>query len=268
MKPPFAYFGGKTRIAEGIVDLLPDHEGYIEPFGGSLSVLLAKPVDRFEVVNDLSQDLMTFWRVLRDQPAEFERVCALTPHSRAEVIEAHSRDTVDDLERARRVWVLLTQGRAGTFRQTGWRFYEDSSNCSFTTYLDGYKARLAPVAARLINVSLECRPALEVIERYGRHSGNLLYVDPPYLNRTRNSRGYEHEMGTEREHEDLLQALLRVDASVVISGYDDPLYGDLLAGWRREVLLARTQSGRHREEVLWINRSACRQQVFDFGAIA
>ena len=48
MKPPFTYFGGKTSIAERIAALLPPHEHYVEPFAGSLAVLLAKPPSRKE----------------------------------------------------------------------------------------------------------------------------------------------------------------------------------------------------------------------------
>ncbi len=68
--PPMAYFGGKTRLAARIVELLPPHEHYVEPFAGSLAVLLAKPLSRMETVNDLDGDIMTFWRVLRDRPEE------------------------------------------------------------------------------------------------------------------------------------------------------------------------------------------------------
>ena len=84
VKPPFAYYGGKTTLAPAIAELLPPHEHYVEPFAGSLAVLLAKRPSRAETVNDLDGDLVTFWRVLRDRPEDFERVCALTPHSRAE----------------------------------------------------------------------------------------------------------------------------------------------------------------------------------------
>jgi DNA adenine methylase len=41
--PPLGYFGSKVRVAPRIIDLLPAHCGYIEPYCGSLSVLLAKP---------------------------------------------------------------------------------------------------------------------------------------------------------------------------------------------------------------------------------
>ena len=43
MKPPFPYYGGKTRVAEEIASILPAHRHYVEPFFGAGSVLLAKP---------------------------------------------------------------------------------------------------------------------------------------------------------------------------------------------------------------------------------
>lgn len=88
MKPPILYFGGKITIGPLIAQLLPPHEHYVEPFAGSLAVLLAKKPSPHETVNDLDDMLMTFWRVLRDRPADLERVCGLTPHSRAEFTAA------------------------------------------------------------------------------------------------------------------------------------------------------------------------------------
>lgn len=156
MKPPFVYFGGKIRLAEQIAAALPPHEHYVEPFGGSLAVLLAKPRSRMETVNDLDGDLVTFWRVLRDQPDELMRACALTPHSRAEHLEAYELEQASsELERARRVWVLLTQGRGGQLRPTGWRHYVDPAGSVFGMpgYLEAYVDRIAPAAGRLAGVS-------------------------------------------------------------------------------------------------------------------
>ncbi|WP_234347606.1 DNA adenine methylase [Streptomyces specialis] len=97
VRPPFAYFGGKTRLAGTIAALLPDHDHYVEPFGGSLAVLLAKRPARAETVNDLDRHLVTFWRVLRDHSHDLARVCALTPHSRAEHRDAR-QPAQSDLE--------------------------------------------------------------------------------------------------------------------------------------------------------------------------
>lgn len=257
--PPIAYFGGKTRLAERIVAEFPRHEHYVEPFGGSLAVLLAKTRSSMETVNDLDGDLMTFWRVLRDRPAELARACALTPHSRIEHQSAHEAAS-DELERARRVWVQLTQGRAGLRKATGWRHYVDpaGSRTSMPEYLQGYVARVAAAAERLVGVSLECQPALELIERYGRSPEVLLYVDPPYLGSSRVSGGYIHEMRNEDEHHELAAALQQCKASVVLSGYDSPLYADLYRGWHVARINTSTSQGGTRQgrtEVVWSNRA-------------
>lgn len=258
---PFTYFGGKGQLASWIVEHLPVHEHYVEPYGGSLAVLLAKPRSRMETVNDLDQDLMVFWRVLRDRPLELARVCALTPHSRAEHAAAYNRpDDIDDIERARRVWVQLTQGRAGTMLSTGWRHYVDpaGSSTSMPGYLRGYVGRIEAAAARLAMVSLEARPALDLIERYGQSPNVLLYVDPPYLGSTRSSGGYRVEMRGEDEHRALANALNQCSAAVVLSGYASPLYLDLYAGWHVTSRPTNTGQGgtwSERTEVLWCNRA-------------
>jgi DNA adenine methylase len=271
--PPFAYFGGKTRLAERIIALLPAHDHYVEPFAGSLAVLLAKPRVDMETVNDLDGDLMTFWRVLRDRPEELALRMAMTPHSRAEHQAAYE-PAAEDLERARRVWVLLSQGRGGTLRRTGWRFYRDpkASTYSFPEYLAAYVNRVPACAERLAGVSLECRDALEVVEDYGRQPGVLLYCDPPYVGSTR-SANYRLEMTADGKHREVAAALAVCKAAVVVSGYHSPLYDDLYGGWHRAELSTWTGNGirdgatkvdGNRVEVLWSNRPLGRQaSLFD-----
>ncbi|MBE4790266.1 DNA adenine methylase [Streptomyces sp. NE06-02D] len=252
------YFGSKGRIARRIAALLPPHTHYVEPYGGGLSVLLAKEPAPLETVNDLDQQLVTFWRILRDQPAEFARVCALTPHSRAEHTAAYA-PAADDLETARRVWVLLTQGRSGRLDGTGWRYCKADIGTNMPAYLDGYRLRLHPAAERLMGVQLECRPALDLIEAFGSREDVLLYVDPPYLGSTRVQTGYRHEMRTEEQHRELAAALAGCRAAVVLSGYHSPLYDELYADWPRIEATAsagnaRPDLSRARTEVLWANR--------------
>ena len=270
LKPPFTYYGGKTQVADRITALLPPHEHYIEPFAGSLAVLLAKPPVKLETVNDLDRDLVNFWRVLREDRDRLEELCALTPHSRAEHETSFNMAEVSDLERARRTWVRLTQGRAGTLRATGWKYYTDprGTSSSMPRYLSGYVTRFGPVVARLARVSLECRPALEIINAYGAERRALLYVDPPYLGSVR-SLNYQHEMPSDAEHEELAAALLACHATVVLSGYDSPLYDRLYVGWNRTEIAAFNGNGtdRARTEVLWSNRPlAVPATLFDLEA--
>lgn len=262
MRPPFAYFGGKTTLAERIARLLPAHLHYVEPFCGSLSVLLAKPPSAMETVNDLDGALMTFWRVLRDRPGELQRACALTPHSRAEYVACRDLEECDEIEAARRVWVLLTQGRSSTLREskTGWRHFVSprGSSIGMAGYVRSYYERLAPIAERLHCTTLESMPALDLIAKYGREPDVLLYVDPPYLGSVRGpGDNYRHEMKAEADHRDLAEALNAAAAAVVVSGYASDLYDrDLYAGWDRLTLpgFASNSSGdRTRTEVLWSN---------------
>jgi DNA adenine methylase len=273
VKPPLAYFGAKVGIARRIVALLPPHEHYVEPFAGSLAVLLAKRPVSLETVNDVDGDLMTFWRVLRDDPAGLERACELTPHSRAEH-QASFLPAADDLERARRVWVRLTQGRSGTLRRTGWKYYADpdGTSSSMPRYLAGYSARIAPCAARLARVSLECRPALDVIKAYGSEPKALIFADPPYLGSTR-SLNYQHEMPSEDEHRELASALEACRSAVVLCGYHSPLYDSLYDGWHRHEI--RTATGQAHEwsartEVIWSNRPfpSTQADLFDSEAVS
>jgi DNA adenine methylase len=260
VKSPIQYFGSKANIADRLIEMMPAHRGYIEPFAGSLSVLLAKPAAKIEVVNDLDENLMTFWRVLRDRPDDLIRVAELTPHSRAELEAAAALDADDELERARQVWVMLTQGRSRTMKRTGWRFFADpnGTSSSFMTYMDAYRSRLGDAFERIREVSLECRPALDVIAQYGAFPENLLYVDPPYLYSTRSTRAgnrYTHELGSADEHTALAAALHECKASVMISGYPAPEYLELYGDWNYVGIAARSDNALNRDRVegVWMN---------------
>lgn len=259
MRPPFPYFGGKQKLAAEIAARLPEHSHYVEPFAGSLSVLLARPVvpGVRETVNDNDKALMTFWKVLRERTDELVFQCSLTPHSRAQrELDAVLDEGVDELELARRVWSCLVQGRSSTLRLTGWRYdVAPDPGQSMGERLESYRQRLTTVARRIQNVSLECDDALSVIARYSR-SGTLLYVDPPYLGATRGW-NYRTEMVEAHRHEELAEALRATNATVVLSGYASETYSRLYAGWNRyELGTYTTQGGAHspRTEVLWTNQ--------------
>lgn len=253
VKPPFAYYGGKTTLAEQIAGLLPEHDHYVEPFAGSLAVLLAKSPSRQETVNDLDRDLVSFWRVLRDRPLDLEMATQFTPHSRDEFETSKHLEDVDDLERARRTWVRLTQSRQHSMKSSGWKFIKSPSSRTFS--LRPYWTRIEAAAERMAEVSLECRDALDVIRDYGSEPSVCMYVDPPYLGSTRAS-GYRHELLGADQHSELAEVLNTCRCSVVLSGYDSPLYTELFGDWHAtRIQGATTLSGENdRVEVLWSNR--------------
>lgn len=69
LKAPFPWFGGKSRASGIIWDALGDVANYVEPFAGSLAVLLARPAPpRIETVNDKDAYVCNVWRALAKDP--------------------------------------------------------------------------------------------------------------------------------------------------------------------------------------------------------
>src|SRR5690606_37692330 len=69
LRAPFPWFGGKSRAASLIWARFGDVPNYVEPFAGSLAVLLARPhPPRVETVNDRDAYLVNFWRAVQADP--------------------------------------------------------------------------------------------------------------------------------------------------------------------------------------------------------
>lgn len=229
-RAPFPWFGGKHELAPRIVDLLPAHLVYVEAFGGAASVLIAKSRARLEVYNDRDEGLVTFFRVLRDQPEELERRLRLTPFSRVEFDLCRRTwfEQLDEIERARRWYVRVEQAFAGTPLTTGWggerlgRRHGSRAKTSLSR-LD----RLQAIAHRLRSVQIESLDWRGVLERYD-HRDAVFYLDPPYVRATRRRprARYTHEL-TDADHAELIARVLELEASVLISGYDHELYAPL-----------------------------------------
>lgn len=70
LRAPFPWFGGKSRAAHLVWEAFGDVANYVEPFAGSLAVLLARPTQpRVETVNDKDCYLANFWRAVHADPA-------------------------------------------------------------------------------------------------------------------------------------------------------------------------------------------------------
>ena len=79
MKAPFPYMGGKSAVAPVVWRALGQPKHYIEPFAGSLAVLLARPDYRpgehIETVCDADGLICNVWRGLQFAPDEVARWC-------------------------------------------------------------------------------------------------------------------------------------------------------------------------------------------------
>ena len=272
--PALRYHGGKFRLAPWIMQFFPEHQTYVEPFGGAAGVLLQKPRSYAEVYNDIDGEIVNFFRVLRvpEMRQQLVELVSLTPYARAEYEQAWE-ETDDPIERARRVAIRAQMGfglAGATKGATGFRIDTKRAYRTAQHLWTEYPEAIAAAGRRFQDVLVENRPAIDIMLQHDRVD-TLHFVDPPYVLSTRvlqaNGTGYyRHEM-TDSDHLDLLRALLELEGMVVISGYDSELYRDRLSGWETFQTTSRISAGRGtalRTETVWINPACsdalhCRQ---------
>ena len=252
---PLRYHGGKWRLAPWIISHFPKHVCYVEPYSGSASVLLRKPISPIEVYNDMDGGVVNFFKVLREQPNDLCRAIELTPWSREELAAA-AEPCDDALEWARRRYVRSFQSRSqtNTKQSPGWKFQKSMQGMNVIRLWND-ASHLMLAAQRIKEVHIEQDEALQVIQRYDT-SETLFYIDPPYLYTTRHrswaGRAYAHEMDIEA-HEALAEIIHHVQGMVVLSGYDSELYQSLYSDWNTVSHASTDGAGNQRKEMLWLN---------------
>jgi DNA adenine methylase len=280
--PPLKWHGGKHYLAKHILGLMPRHLHYVETHFGGGQVLFARhPADQrlwwpgltsdgrkpdgvSEVINDINGDLMNFYAVLKD-PRRFEDL-----HHRLELTLFAQREweAARDLlaqpgepsvERAAALFTFCRQSLAARMRgfatpvRTRLRGGRNDGVNSWWGAIEGLEA----VHRRLQNVMILNKDAVDVI-RSEDGLATLFYCDPPYLHETRTAKQvYKYEM-TQTDHRKLLEALLRCRGKVILSGYANRLYDDMLHDWSRHTfdLPNNAAGGKQKEretEVLWCN---------------
>jgi hypothetical protein len=78
LKAPFPYFGGKSAIADKVWEYFWDIKHYIEPFCGSIAVLLKNPKcgeGLVETVNDKDGNIANVWRSIQKDPDKVAYYC-------------------------------------------------------------------------------------------------------------------------------------------------------------------------------------------------
>lgn len=258
---PFPWYGGKYKWLDFLLPKLPHRKRYVEPFGGSATVLLNREPAPIEAFNDLDEYVMTFFEVLRDEPEALIDSLKKTPYHESEYEQAVNTELgdVDDIELARRFWLSSTMAYNAATGSGSFSYSTNQSRRDMAQHTSRFKSKiedLEAVADRLQRVQFFNRDALDVIDRYDKPD-TLMYLDPPYPLDTRGGSAYRYEMVAE-EHEELLDVLHDCTADVAISTYQSDLYDSLLVGgWNRlestEKKTAASNSNQERIESLYVN---------------
>ena len=253
MRSILKYPCSKWRIANWIIEKMPQHHSYLEPYFGSGAVFFNKAPSNIETINDIDSDITNLFNVIRENTDELLKRVTMTPYSREEYDKAFISSTEDDnIESARKFLIRCWQGIGSNNKyKSGWKNDVQGRERAYAVK-NWYELpeKITEIVDRLKTVQIENRPAVELIKRFNSEKV-LIYADPPYLTSTRKRNIYKYEM-TDQEHEELLKVLLAHKGSVIISGYDNEMYNEYLKTWKKHKINNLAEHGIKRVETLWI----------------
>ena len=179
--PPAPWIGGKRGLARRICRILAAsrHGAYVEPFVGMGGVFLRRATrPAVEVINDVSGDVVTLFRVLQRHPEALLRELRWRPAMRVEFDRLKGARVQDltDIERAARLLYLQHLAYAG--KVSGRNFGTDATQ-PHVFDIGRLAPRLEAIHARLAGVVIEHLDWSELLPRYDRRA-TLFYLDPPY----------------------------------------------------------------------------------------
>jgi len=263
-KSPLNWVGGKSYIAKDIIQLFPQHQTYVEGFGGAAWVLFTKEPSPIEVYNDIDSNLYNFFNVLRDneKAQRLIELLDLTLYSREEYynclknLKTGKIKEFNDVEQARQFFVCCIQGFSGTIGG-GWS-YSIKHNREPKGWLNKVNG-LVEAIERFKSVQVEHLDINDLLLKYDTED-TLFYLDPPYVSDTRTKNIYCYEMSNDK-HREMCEILLNVKGKVILSGYDNEIYKEILEanGWRKIVLkecTLRSQKKSRKDkktEYVWVN---------------
>ncbi|MDA3732841.1 DNA adenine methylase [Niameybacter massiliensis] len=207
MNPPIPRMGGKSKLRKTILERIPEHTCYIEPFFGAGWVYFGKEPSKVEVINDVDKELINMFRMIKYHAPEIERVLEYEFSGR-DMFEEYKHCTVEyltEIQRAVRFLYLISQSFASKGETFG---YGTTSKPAPQIY---YQGVLGNIKERLRNTYVENKSFEDIIKRYDRpHS--FFFCDPPYFE----TAGYGNEFG-EQEHLLLRDTLSQIKGKFMVT---------------------------------------------------
>ena len=244
-RPPLSgWMGGKSLLAKRIVERLPEHQCYVEPFAGAAWILFNKPESKAEILNDINHDIVNLYRVIRNHYEEFINCFNLLLVSREEFtrLRAVLPETLTDIQRAVRFYYLHHCGFNGRVKAPTFRCATGTKPKMNLLLL---KEQITAVHERLRRVYVECRPYAEVISLYDRPD-TVFYVDPPYFGC---ETYYGNGIFAQDDFSILAAQLQGIQGKCVISLNDAPEIREVFKGFRLEEISTGYTAGGARKPV-------------------
>ena len=182
MKSPIKWVGGKSKLADKLIPLIPKHKCYVEVFSGAGWMLFAKEPSTVEVLNDFDSNLMNFWSVIKNTPDQFIRSFNYTLVSRETFdkykIKYKQNDFEDNIEKAHVFYYLVNAGFASDMKNPVFGTKCQSRNGLRVEEVD---TTIPEAYKRLQKVTIENKSFEELFKIYDSPD-TFFYLDSPYRN--------------------------------------------------------------------------------------
>lgn len=217
LKAPFAWIGGKSKLAKEIIALMPEHKTYIEVFGGALSVFYQKQPSKVEVVNDINDDLINLHLCIKNRPQSLMNYLNTMIPSRKIFYMIKNKEILpgNDIERAAFFYYLICNSFGS---DTKW--IAASKTRRPTKLIRNFDKH----SQRLKNTFIECKNYDYILKHYD-YEDALFYLDPPYVG---TEKYYTTNFGfNEKDHEKLFNLLKSIKGKFILSYNNNPLINEL-----------------------------------------
>lgn len=260
MRSCMKYHGGKYYLRKIICEMMPTHRIYVEPFFGAGHVFFEKaPVEK-EIINDLDYDIAHMWNMIKIYPYEMGDILKKLSYDLGTFESKDPFATAGDIDHAVKTFVKYRMSIGGR----GKNFANPSKGRTRRGMPDNVSGWLSSIdnivknSTRLKDVSIANHSAQYLIKPYLNKPDTLIYLDPPYLPKTRKvKRVYSKEMSGD-DHEKLVELIKWAKSNIILSGYDNDLYNTVLSHWNKKVIPIKNHAAggskkRTMNEVLWYN---------------
>jgi len=221
VRAPFAYPGSKGRSIDFLLENVPNGKVYVEPFGGSGALLLARKPAKLEVYNDRFGGVVCFYRCIRDREKLENLIERLefTIHAREEFIWSWKtwQEVEDEVERAARWYYSVIYSFGSNGRSWG---RATKATAGLAGRIHNKLPEFYNLHQRLRNVQIDNRDWRECIADYDSPD-TVFYLDPPYVDAFVGT--YKHELSQD-DHRQMLEFVFRLKGCACVSGYSNPLY--------------------------------------------
>ncbi len=226
MNSPLAYVGGKSRLSKTIIELIPEHKTYCEVFAGAGWVFFRKDESKYEVINDLDSDLISFYRVLQFHLEEFLKQFKWLLASREWFKDWKNQQKaggLTDIQRAARYYYLQRLSFGGKVKG---RVFGTGAETLPKINLLRMEEELSQVHLRCARVTIENLPYQEILKRYDKPK-TFFYLDPPYWK----APCYEHNMESLDDFREMAELLGNIKGKFILSINDLPEIREVFKGF-------------------------------------